>query len=184
VRTVVVGATKGTGRALAEEYARRGAAVVITGRSAERATTVAAEIEGDVTGIALDLTRTGEIATALRSVGRVDRVVLVGGISKDHPYPGSTVVSAANAALVGIVRTLSIEPAPIRVNSVHPTAIEDSPAWAVTPEAVIPARPLPRRNGPEPIPARRPRRARGTGVSSGSSAMPGTASAYTWVECL
>jgi NAD(P)-dependent dehydrogenase (short-subunit alcohol dehydrogenase family) len=176
--TVVVGATQGTGRALAEEYARRGARVVITGRRAERAAAVAAEIDGDVTGIALDLTRPGEIAAALESVERVDRVVLAGvvrdastvatfdvetavllattkvvgyaavvsalrerlnpgasvllfgGISKDHPYPGSTVISAANAAVRGLVRTLSIELAPIRVNSVHPTGIEDSPQWA------------------------------------------------------
>ncbi len=39
---VVVGATQGTGRALAAEYARRGADVFITGRTQERATTVAA----------------------------------------------------------------------------------------------------------------------------------------------
>ncbi|WP_369125384.1 SDR family NAD(P)-dependent oxidoreductase [Catenulispora pinisilvae] len=34
---VIIGATQGTGKALAAEYARRGADVVITGRSAERA---------------------------------------------------------------------------------------------------------------------------------------------------
>lgn len=41
---VVIGATQGTGRELAAEYARRGASVVITGRSAERAAQVADEL--------------------------------------------------------------------------------------------------------------------------------------------
>ncbi|MFF3559390.1 SDR family NAD(P)-dependent oxidoreductase [Streptomyces sp. NPDC002574] len=176
---LIVGATQGTGRALAAEYARRGADVVITGRTQERATTVAEELVqetgGTVWGLALDLSRPAEIAAALESVRTVDRVVLVGmvrdvnttraydvvtattlattkivgyttvvaslrermsadasvllfgGMAKDIPYPGSTTLTAVNAAVQGLVRTLRVELAPVRVNSMHPWAIVDSP---------------------------------------------------------
>jgi NAD(P)-dependent dehydrogenase (short-subunit alcohol dehydrogenase family) len=175
---LVVGATRGTGRELAAEYARRGADVIITGRSKDDAVRVAAEIGGSVTGLALDLTKPVEVAGALATVPPVDRIVLVGmvrdqntiktydvvaatelattkivgysavvsalharlapdasilffgGIAKDFPYPGSTTVSTVNAAVVGMVRTLSIELAPVRVNSIHTWAIADSPYWA------------------------------------------------------
>ncbi|MFJ5219724.1 SDR family NAD(P)-dependent oxidoreductase [Streptomyces sp. NPDC088354] len=176
---LIVGATQGTGRALAAEYARRGADVVITGRTQERVAEVAEELAGEsggtVRGLALDLSRPAEIAAALESVRTVDRVVLVGmvrdmnttraydvvtattlattkivgyttvvaslrermsadasvllfgGMAKDIPYPGSTTLTAVNAAVQGLVRTLSVELAPVRVNSLHPWAIVDSP---------------------------------------------------------
>jgi NAD(P)-dependent dehydrogenase (short-subunit alcohol dehydrogenase family) len=184
---VIIGATQGSGRALAAEYARRGAEVVITGRSRERAEEVAAElakdVPGTVTGLALDLTRPAEIADALASIERVDRlavlgmvrdrntvagydvakaaelavtkvvgytavvsvlsprlaedasILLAGGAAKDHPYPGSTTVTAVNAAVVGIVRTLSVELSPVRVNAIHPGLIEDTPFWTGNPAA-------------------------------------------------
>lgn len=178
---VIIGATQGTGRALAAEYAGRGDDVVITGRSAERAARVAGELAkeapGTVTGLALDLTRPAEIGERLASVERVDRVaivgmvrdrntiaaydvakaselavtklvgytaviaalaprlardasiVLFGGMAKDTPYPGSTTVTAVNAAVSGLVRTMAVELAPVRVNSIHPGMIADSPYW-------------------------------------------------------
>jgi NAD(P)-dependent dehydrogenase (short-subunit alcohol dehydrogenase family) len=63
-------------------------------------------------------------------------VLLFGGMAKDAPYPGSTTVTAVNAAIVGMVRTLSIEMAPLRVNSIHPGFVGDSPYWADN-EAVL-----------------------------------------------
>jgi NAD(P)-dependent dehydrogenase (short-subunit alcohol dehydrogenase family) len=178
---VLIGATQGTGRLLAAEYARRGASVVITGRSAERAAAVAGELSkdtaGTVTGLALDLTRPAEIAGMLASIEQVDRlavvgmvrdrntigaydiakaselavtkivgytavvsaladrltrdasVLLFGGVAKDHPYPGSTTVTAVNGAVTGLIRTLSVELSPVRVNAMHPGLIEDSPFW-------------------------------------------------------
>ena len=178
---LLIGATQGTGRELAAEYARRGANVVITGRGAERAADVAAElaegVPGTVTGLPLDLTRPAEIAEALATIERVDRLALIGmirdrntiaaydvaaatelavtkvvgytavvstlasrmapngsvllfgGVAKDYPYPGSTTVSAVNGAVTGLVRTMSVELSPVRVNAIHPGAIEDSPYW-------------------------------------------------------
>lgn len=56
-------------------------------------------------------------------------IVLFGGLAKDRPYPGSTTVSTINGGVTGMVRTLVIELAPIRVNAIHPGVVGDSPFW-------------------------------------------------------
>jgi NAD(P)-dependent dehydrogenase (short-subunit alcohol dehydrogenase family) len=45
-------------------------------------------------------------------------------------------VSTVNAGVLGMVRTLSVELAPIRVNSIHPSIIGDSPFWSDKPEVL------------------------------------------------
>jgi NAD(P)-dependent dehydrogenase (short-subunit alcohol dehydrogenase family) len=64
-------------------------------------------------------------------------IVLFGGRAKDAPYPGSTTVSTINGGVEGLVRTLALELAPIRVNGIHPGIIGDSPFWAAKPPAVL-----------------------------------------------
>lgn len=61
-------------------------------------------------------------------------VVLFGGLAKERPYPGSTIVSTFNAGITGLVRTLAIEIAPHRVNALHPGLIGDSPKWRDVPD--------------------------------------------------
>lgn len=56
-------------------------------------------------------------------------IVLFGGLAKDRPYPGSTTVSTVNGGVMGMVHTLAVELAPIRVNAVHPGIIGDTPFW-------------------------------------------------------
>jgi NAD(P)-dependent dehydrogenase (short-subunit alcohol dehydrogenase family) len=56
-------------------------------------------------------------------------IVLFGGLAKDRPYPGSTTVSTVNGGVVGMVRTLTSEIAPIRINALHPGIVGDSPFW-------------------------------------------------------
>ncbi|GII52740.1 short-chain dehydrogenase [Planotetraspora thailandica] len=56
-------------------------------------------------------------------------VLLFGGTAKDTPFFGSTTVSTVNAAVTGMVRTLSLELAPIRVNAIHLGIVADSPFW-------------------------------------------------------
>jgi NAD(P)-dependent dehydrogenase (short-subunit alcohol dehydrogenase family) len=56
-------------------------------------------------------------------------IVLFGGRAKDQPYPGSTTVSTINGGVAGMVNTLAVELAPIRVNGLHPGVIGDSPFW-------------------------------------------------------
>ncbi|MCZ4609806.1 SDR family oxidoreductase [Streptomyces sp. Lzd4kr] len=181
---LVVGGTSGIGREFARMCARRGDEVVVTGRDAHRAGTVAKEI-GAAQGLALDLSRPTGIAAALAGVGRVDHlviagvsrdenrvadydieaalrlvtlklvgytevvhalgprlhddsaVVLFGGQAKERPYPGATTVATVNAGVRGLVNTLAVELAPVRVNAVHPGVVGDSPYWAGKPEEVL-----------------------------------------------
>ncbi len=66
-------------------------------------------------------------------MGLAATVVLFGGLAKDRPYPGSTTVSTINGGVTGLVHTLAVELAPIRVNAIHPGIIADSPFWAGKP---------------------------------------------------
>jgi NAD(P)-dependent dehydrogenase (short-subunit alcohol dehydrogenase family) len=64
-------------------------------------------------------------------------IVLFGGRAKDLPYPGSTTVSTVNGGVTGLINTLALELAPIRVNALHPGIVGDSPFWAGKPEGVL-----------------------------------------------
>ncbi|MEO7123942.1 MAG: SDR family NAD(P)-dependent oxidoreductase [Lacisediminihabitans sp.] len=66
-------------------------------------------------------------------------IVLFGGRAKDAPYPGSTTVSSINGGVSGMVKTLALELAPIRVNAIHPGIVGDSPFWADKPAGVLEA---------------------------------------------
>jgi NAD(P)-dependent dehydrogenase (short-subunit alcohol dehydrogenase family) len=57
-------------------------------------------------------------------------VVMFGGRAKDRPYPGSTMVSAVNGGVTGLVSSLAVELAPIRCNGIHPGIVGDSPYWS------------------------------------------------------
>jgi NAD(P)-dependent dehydrogenase (short-subunit alcohol dehydrogenase family) len=59
--------------------------------------------------------------------------VLFGGLAKERPYPGSTMVTAFNGGVSGLIKTLAIEIAPHRVNALHPGVVGDSPKWRGVP---------------------------------------------------
>jgi NAD(P)-dependent dehydrogenase (short-subunit alcohol dehydrogenase family) len=174
---VIVGGTRGIGRALARVYADRGRDVVLTGRDEAAARAAAEEIGGRARGLALDLCKPDQIAGRVDGVGPVDHLVLsaidrdansardydldralalvtlklvgytevvhrllpgmgpdasilvFGGLARDRPYPGSTTVSTVNGGVTGMVHTLAVELAPIRVNAIHPGIVGDSPEW-------------------------------------------------------
>ena len=79
---VVTGSSSGLGRAIAGELARRGAIVVVTSRSPERAAAAAAELEaagGRALPLAAELTDAGAaeglVQRTLEALGRVDVLV-------------------------------------------------------------------------------------------------------------
>lgn len=79
-----------------------------------------------------------EVVHTLRSRLSDDSSILIfGGQARVRPYPGSTMVSTVNGGVIGMVRTLSVELAPIRVNSIHPGIVGDSPFWADKPAQVL-----------------------------------------------
>jgi NAD(P)-dependent dehydrogenase (short-subunit alcohol dehydrogenase family) len=75
----------------------------------------------------------------LARMGPDASIVLFGGLAKDRPYPGSTTVSTVNGGVMGMVHTLAVELAPVRVNAVHPGIVGDSPYWSGKPPAVLEA---------------------------------------------
>ena len=71
-----------------------------------------------------------EVIHALLPKLRADSSILIyGGLARDRPYPGSTTVTTVNGGVTGLVRTLVIELAPIRVNAIHNGIVGDSPQW-------------------------------------------------------
>jgi NAD(P)-dependent dehydrogenase (short-subunit alcohol dehydrogenase family) len=181
---LVVGGTSSLGLEVTRHYAEQGRDVVLTGRHGAGAAKIAADLDGSVRGIGLDLAEPAGVADALADVGPVDRLVLsaikrgtnniaaydvaaalelvtiklvgytqvvhtllsrlagdasillFGGMARIRPYAGSTMVSTVNAGVLGMVRTLSVELAPIRVNSIHPGIVSDSPFWSSQPEVL------------------------------------------------
>lgn len=107
--TLIVGGTRGIGRRLAEQYAQRGRAIVITGRDRDQTDAVAREIGGHTTGLALDLTEPTQIASALEPVGTVDHIVLA-AIERDsntvREYEVARAIRLATLKLVGYTEVL------------------------------------------------------------------------------
>jgi NAD(P)-dependent dehydrogenase (short-subunit alcohol dehydrogenase family) len=64
-------------------------------------------------------------------------ILLFGGLALRRPYPGSTTITTANGGVSGLVRTLAVELAPVRVNAIHPGVVGDSPYWTEKPPAVL-----------------------------------------------
>jgi NAD(P)-dependent dehydrogenase (short-subunit alcohol dehydrogenase family) len=101
---VVIGGTHGIGREVASHYAERGRRVVLSGRDADRAKSVAGEIGGDTSGIALELSEPEGIAAALAGVGPVEHLVIA-AIERDEntarDYDVSRAIRLATLKLVG-----------------------------------------------------------------------------------
>ena len=94
-------------------------------------------IERAIRLVTLKLVGFTAVASALR--GRLTddaSLVLFGGMAKERPYPGSTTVTTVNGGVVGLTRSLVDELKPIRVNSIHPGVVGDSPYWAEKPAAI------------------------------------------------
>ena len=90
--------------------------------------------------VTLKLVGYATVVSTLRERLSADGAVLIfGGQARVRPYPGSTTVSTVNAGVLGMVRTLALELAPVRVNSIHPGIVGDSPFWRVKPEPVLDA---------------------------------------------
>jgi NAD(P)-dependent dehydrogenase (short-subunit alcohol dehydrogenase family) len=106
---VIVGGTGGIGREIARHYADQGLSVVITGRDADRAAKIAAEIGQGVRGIAFDLADPPSIAPALEDVEQVSRLVLTAIARDNNPvksYDYSTATYLTTMKLVGYTETI------------------------------------------------------------------------------
>ena len=80
--------------------------------------------------VTLKLVGYPEVVHALRSRLAADAaIVMFGGLAMLRPYPGSNTVSTVNGGVIGLMNTLIVELAPIRVNVIHPGIVGDSPYW-------------------------------------------------------
>lgn len=69
------------------------------------------------------------VHTLTDRLGPQASILIFGGLALRRPYPGSTSVTTVNGGVTGIVHTLAVELAPIRVNGIHPGIVGDSPYW-------------------------------------------------------
>ncbi len=78
------------------------------------------EIDAALRLVTMKLVGYTEVIHVLLPRLRDDSSILIyGGLARDRPYPGSTTVTTVNGGSDGLVRTLVIELAPIRVNAIH-----------------------------------------------------------------
>ena len=76
------------------------------------------------------------VHTLLPRLDPESSILLFGGLALQRPYPGSTTVSTVNGGVTGLVHTMAVELAPIRVNGIHPGIVGDSPYWADKPQVL------------------------------------------------
>lgn len=108
---LIVGGTAGLGREVAAHYAERGDRVIVTGRDADRASGVAAEIGEHVTGLGFDLSRPETIGAALADVGPVSRLVMAAIARDNNPVRGYDIAQAIDLTtmkLVGYTATVHV----------------------------------------------------------------------------
>ncbi|GIF49358.1 NAD(P)-dependent dehydrogenase (short-subunit alcohol dehydrogenase family) [Asanoa ferruginea] len=109
--------------------------LVITATSQVPNTLADFDLNAAVTAHTIKLVGYAEVVRVLRDRFRPGAsVVLFGGVAKDRPYPGSTVVTTHNAGLAGLAKTLATQIAPHRVNVIHPGIVGDSPKWRDMPD--------------------------------------------------
>jgi NAD(P)-dependent dehydrogenase (short-subunit alcohol dehydrogenase family) len=111
MNTIVVGGSDGIGRRIAERLSQRGDDVIITSRSAERASAVANEIGNGTRGLPLDLSSPETIEGALADVTSVDNIVIT-AIAQFHntlkDYNITEAINSVTVKLVGYTETVRV----------------------------------------------------------------------------
>jgi NAD(P)-dependent dehydrogenase (short-subunit alcohol dehydrogenase family) len=95
------------------------------------------DVDAAIALVTLKLVGYVEVVHALVDRLHDDSSILIfGGLAKERPYPGGMTVTTVNHGVDGLVRSLTYELKPIRVNALHPGIVEDSPFWAAKAEAL------------------------------------------------
>lgn len=95
-------------------------------------------IEQAVELVTLKLVGYPEVVHALLPQMRPDGAVLLyGGMAKERPYPGSTTVTSINGGVSTLVRAMSVELSPLRINAIHPGVVGETPYWSNKPSSVL-----------------------------------------------
>jgi NADP-dependent 3-hydroxy acid dehydrogenase YdfG len=111
--------------------------LVLAGVQRDQNTMREYDVDAALQLVTLKLVGYTEVVHALMHRLHDDSSILIfGGLAKERPYPGSMTVTTINHGVDGLVRSLSAELKPIRVNALHPGIVEDSPFWAGKTEAL------------------------------------------------
>jgi NAD(P)-dependent dehydrogenase (short-subunit alcohol dehydrogenase family) len=100
---VIIGGTSGLGKELAQVLAARGDEVIITGRDAAKAQSVAKQVGGRTRGLAVDLATPEEIAGRLAEVGPVKNLIIGAIYRDDNSVRKFNVASAMKIMTVKLV---------------------------------------------------------------------------------
>ena len=126
-RTVIVtGGTRGIGKAVAKAFAGAGAVVVITGRNEEQAKKVASELDGNVHGLALDISNPASVSeffpAAIELLGGMQVASACSSRSRGDISGSSAQTPASKRTRVGE------EPTPLAPSRVPRKGEEDAPS--------------------------------------------------------
>lgn len=100
---VIVGGTSGIGREVARHYAEQGDEVIITGRDPERASSKAAEIGANVSGLGVDLLAPESIDAALSGVGPVSKLVITAVLRDHNPIRDYNISTARDLIIMKMI---------------------------------------------------------------------------------
>lgn len=105
----LVGASEGLGRALALKLSHAGAEVILSARSADRLTALAAELPGRCRVVAMDVSDRDSVQQAAQDVGEIDGLVFLAGVAtllKAQDWDAEKVEQMLDINLTGAARVI------------------------------------------------------------------------------
>lgn len=105
----LVGASEGLGRALAMKLSEAGAELILSARSTDRLTALAADLPGPARVVACDVADAGSVARAAEEAGEIDGMVFLAGVYwpvKATEWDAGKVEAMADVNFTGAARVL------------------------------------------------------------------------------
>jgi NAD(P)-dependent dehydrogenase (short-subunit alcohol dehydrogenase family) len=106
--SLIIGGTAGIGTEIARSLASRGGNVIIAGRDANRARSVASGLGTNVSGIAVDISKPFEIAEALADIGNIRHLVITAVERDANTVKDYSVAGAMRLVTMKLVGTAEV----------------------------------------------------------------------------